>query len=69
MKLLASFALLVFLAGCAATQTGTTNALTTKSGKANITLQEDGTVRIKGVKIEIDSSEDLILKGKPLHMN
>jgi len=69
MKFLASFALLVLLTGCAATQTGTTNALTTKSGKASIVLKEDGTVQIKGVKIEIVGSEDLILKGKPLHMN
>ena len=43
--------------------------ITTPSGKASITLSDDGVIEIRGMEVLIDSDGRLILQGKPLDLN
>jgi len=40
-----------------------------KCGDSSITLEQDGTIKIKGVNIDIDGCGVVTIRGNPLHLN
>ncbi|NJO18676.1 MAG: type VI secretion system tip protein VgrG, partial [Thioploca sp.] len=40
-----------------------------KCGDSSITLEKDGTIKIKGVKIDIEGCGVVTIRGNPLHLN
>jgi len=45
------------------------NEIILSCGKANITLKKDGTIELQGVLINVEGSEKVTIKGKPIHLN